>query len=130
MSLNFPEFYNNIKKQYDIPSNTNQDLLDLIANSRLYLRLKLKEMVLFNNPTYEKFCVIFTEYEHDSSDDDLDEEPTIAYKQILQTLSKRKQVAKDIIKIYKNLIIVLNDIIEDRKKLSNKGKLNNSKLNL
>jgi hypothetical protein len=117
MSLNFEEFYNNIKSQYDIPTNTDNDLLDVLANSQLYLELKTKELELLNNPTYEKFCHIFTEYEHESSDDELDEEPEISYTQILQSLSKRKEITSDIIRIYTNLIFVLNDILDDRNKL-------------
>jgi hypothetical protein len=114
------EEYNKIKQIYNTSIYSNEDLLFVIRDSSAYIKLKEKELELFNNPDYEKFRLMFAMYEYDSDDDELDEEPIIAYQQVLDNLDERKQTAKNIIAEYKLVIFVLNDIIEERNKFSSK----------
>jgi hypothetical protein len=114
------EEYNKIKQIYNTSIYSNEDLLFVIRDSSAYIKLKEKELELFNNPDYKKFRLMFAMYEYDSDDDELDEEPIIAYQQVLDNLDERKQTAKNIIAEYKLVIFVLNDIIEERNKFSSK----------
>jgi hypothetical protein len=120
MSMLLSEEYNKIKQIYNTSIYSNEDLLFVISDSSAYIKLKEKELELFNNPDYEKFRLMFAMYEYDSDDDELDEEPIIAYQQVLDNLDERKQTAKNIISEYKLVIFVLNDIIEERNKFSSK----------
>lgn len=120
MSMLLSEEYNRIKQIYNTSIYSNEDLLFVIRDSSAYIKLKEKELELFNNPDYEKFRLMFAMYEYDSDDDELDEEPIIAYQQVLDNLDERKQTAKNIIAEYKLVIFVLNDIIEERNKFSSK----------
>ena len=120
MSMLLSEEYNKIKQIYNTFIYSNEDLLFVIRDSSAYIKLKEKELELFNNPDYEKFRMMFAMYEYDSDDDELDEEPIIAYQQVLDNLDERKQTAKNIITEYKLVIFVLNDIIEERNKFSSK----------
>ena len=120
MSMLLSEEYNKIKQIYNTSIYSNEDLLFVIRDSSAYIKLKEKELELFNNPDYEKFRLMFAMYEYDSDDDELDEEPIIAYQQVLDNLDERKQTAKNIIAEYKLVIFVLNDIIEERNKFSSK----------
>ncbi len=120
MSMLLSEEYNRIKQIYNTSIYSNEDLLFVIRDSSAYIKLKEKELELFNNPDYEKFRLMFAMYEYDSDDDELDEEPIIAYQQVLDNLDERKQTAKNIISEYKLVIFVLNDIIEERNKFSSK----------
>lgn len=120
MSMLLSEEYNKIKQIYNTSIYSNEDLLFVIRDSSAYIKLKEKELELFNNPDYKKFRLMFAMYEYDSDDDELDEEPIIAYQQVLDNLDERKQTAKNIIAEYKLVIFVLNDIIEERNKFSSK----------